>query len=62
MTPTRPSGRVRSNHAQIIAMGARVIGPELAKVIFHTFLTARFSGGPSAAKVERIVACENGEA
>ena len=48
----------KSNDAQIVTLGARVIGPELAKVIVHTFLAARFSGGPSAAKVERILACE----
>ncbi len=52
----------KSNDAQIATIGARVIGPELATVILHSFLAARFSGGPSAAKVERIVAYESGEA
>ena len=52
----------KSNDAQIVTLGARVIGPELAKVIVRSFLAARFSGGPSAAKVERIVAYESGEA
>ena len=52
----------KSNDAQIVTIGARVIGPELATVIVHSFLAARFSGGPSAAKVERIVAYESGEA
>ncbi len=51
-----------SNHVQIVTIGARVIGPELAKVIVRSFLAARFRGGPSAAKVERIVAYESGEA
>ena len=36
-----------------------MIGPELAKVIVRSFLAARFSGGPSAAKVEPIKAYEN---
>ncbi len=52
----------KSNDAQIVTLGARVIGSELAKVIVHSFLAARFSGGPSAAKVERILAYESGEA
>ena len=52
----------KSNDAQIVTIGARVIGPELATVIVHSFLAARFSGGHSAAKVERIVAYESGEA
>ena len=51
----------KSNDAQIVTLGARVIGPELAKTIIATFLSARFAGGPSAAKVERILAYENGQ-
>ena len=50
----------KSNDAQIITMGGRVIGPELAKTILHTFLL--FQGGASAPKVERIKAHENGAA
>ena len=49
-----------SNDAQIITMGARVIGPELAKTVLHTFLTSEYHGGRSAPKVERILAYENG--
>ena len=45
----------RSNNAQIIAMGARVIGPELAKAIVDTFLAASFDpAGPSAGNVAAI--------
>jgi ribose 5-phosphate isomerase B len=51
----------KSNDAQIVTLGARVIGPELAKSILNSFLAARFSGGPSAKKVERIKAYENEE-
>lgn len=44
----------RSNDAQIITIGARVVGPELAKAIVDTFLAAQFDGGRSAPKVQRI--------
>jgi RpiB/LacA/LacB family sugar-phosphate isomerase len=45
----------KSNDAQIITMGARVIGPELAKTIVDTWLAAQFDpNGPSAANVEAI--------
>jgi len=44
-----------SNNAQIIAMGARVIGPELAKSIVDTFLKAEFDpASHSAANVRAI--------
>ena len=45
----------KSNNAQIITMGARVIGPELAKAIVDTFLASAFDPkGASAANVEAI--------
>lgn len=45
----------KSNNAQIITMGARVIGPELAKAIVDTWLAAEFDPtGASAANVEAI--------
>jgi len=45
----------KSNNAQIITMGARVIGPELAKAIVDTWLASDFDpAGPSAANVEAI--------
>jgi D-erythrulose 4-phosphate isomerase len=45
----------KSNNAQIITMGARVIGPELAKAIADTWLASDFDPkGASAANVEAI--------
>ncbi len=45
----------KSNNAQIITMGARVIGPELAKAIVDTWLASAFDHkGPSAENVEAI--------
>jgi D-erythrulose 4-phosphate isomerase len=44
-----------SNNAQIITMGARVIGPELAKSVVDTWLASSFDPqGASAANVDAI--------
>lgn len=44
-----------SNNAQIITMGARVIGPEVAKMIADTWLTTKFDeNGSSAENVAAI--------
>jgi ribose-5-phosphate isomerase B len=48
----------KSNDAQIMCMGARVIGPELAKMLVKLWLTCDFAGGGSAPKVERITEVE----
>ncbi|MDE2949243.1 MAG: RpiB/LacA/LacB family sugar-phosphate isomerase [Chloroflexota bacterium] len=46
----------KSNNAQILTMGARVIGPELAKSIVQTWLVSEFDdSSPSAPKVQRMV-------
>ena len=40
----------KSNNAQIITLGARVVGPELAKAIVDSFLTSEFDPKGSSAK------------
>lgn len=44
----------KSNDAQILCMGARVIGIELAKQLVQIWLKCDFAGGGSTAKVEKI--------
>jgi ribose 5-phosphate isomerase B len=44
----------KSNNAQVLTMGARVIGPELAKMIVDAWMRSEFAGGGSARKVEKI--------
>lgn len=44
----------KSNNAQIMCMGERVIGIELAKYLVNIWLACDFAGGESAAKVDRI--------
>lgn len=44
----------KSNDAQIICFGERVIGPELAKNLLDIWLDSEFSGGGSTPKVNRI--------
>jgi ribose 5-phosphate isomerase B len=51
----------KSNNAQVITMGARVIGPELAKQIVDHWMASEFAGGGSARKVEKIVKIERGD-
>ena len=45
----------KSNDAQILTMGARVIGPELAKTVVDAWLASEFEGGGSAPKVQRMI-------
>ncbi len=48
----------KSNDAQIMCMGERVIGVELAKYLVDIWLKCDFAGGGSAPKVERIMEVE----
>lgn len=42
------------NNANVLAMGARTIGPEMAKKIVETFLDTEFMGGKHATRVEML--------
>lgn len=44
----------KSNNAQIMCIGERVIGVELAKYLVNVWLSSEFEGGGSAPKVHRI--------
>ena len=44
----------KSNNAQILTLGARVIGPESAKTVVHAWLESEFAGGASTRKVEKL--------
>lgn len=48
----------KSNNAQIMAMGARVVGSELAKQLVEIWMNSEFQGGGSTAKVDRIMEYE----
>jgi ribose 5-phosphate isomerase B len=49
----------KSNDAQVLTLGALVIGIELAKVIVDAWLKSEFAGGRSAPKVARMRELEN---
>lgn len=44
----------KSNNAQIMTLGARVVGSELALMLVDSWINAEFEAGRSAAKVDRI--------
>ena len=49
------------NDANIVAMGARTIGPVMAEEIVRTFLTTDFEGGRHSRRVEKIMKLDRGE-
>lgn len=49
----------RHNNANVIAMGGRVLGPELAKSILDAFMSAEFEGGRHQKRVDKIHALEH---
>jgi ribose 5-phosphate isomerase B len=50
-----------SNDTNVMTMGARVIGPELAKVLVREWLSLDFKPGSSSPKLERIKQIETME-
>jgi ribose 5-phosphate isomerase B len=48
----------KSNNAQILTMGARVVGAEVALAIVDAWVESEFEGGGSTSKVEELVAGE----
>ncbi len=49
------------NDANMLALGARVIGIELAKMIVEAWLDTPFEGGRHQTRVDMLTAIENGE-
>lgn len=49
---------ILSNNGNVLCMGARVIGPELAKKIVGEWITLEFKDGSSTPKVEAICQIE----
>ncbi|MBQ3108741.1 MAG: ribose 5-phosphate isomerase B [Clostridia bacterium] len=47
------------NNSNVLAMGARVIGIEMAKAIINAFLGTEFDGGRHENRVNKIIAYEN---
>lgn len=50
----------RHNNSNILTMGARVVGTDLAKMIARHWLTAEFEGGRHQRRIDMITAIENG--
>ncbi len=51
----------RHNNSNILTLGARVVGIDLAKMIATHWLTAEFEGGRHQRRVDLLTAIENGE-
>lgn len=49
------------NDTNMLALGARVIGVELAKMIVEAWLDTPFEGGRHQTRIDMITAVENGE-
>lgn len=48
----------RHNNANIVSIGARVIGIEMAKMIVNAFLTTEFEGGRHQRRVDQLMDIE----
>ena len=51
----------RHNNSNILTMGARVVGVDLAKMIARHWLEAEFEGGRHQRRIDQISAIERGE-
>jgi len=49
----------RHNDSNVLCMGARVIGPEMAKMTLDAWLNAQFEGGRHSTRVGMIAEMEN---
>ena len=49
------------NDANMLAIGARVIGVEIARMIVRAFLETPFEGGRHQRRVDMLTAIENGD-
>jgi ribose 5-phosphate isomerase B len=49
----------KSNNAQVLTMGARVIAPEAAEKVLEHWLSAEFEPGPSSPKVAKLQALDD---
>ncbi len=49
------------NNANVLCMGGRVLGTELAKEITNAWLDAKFSGGRHERRIEKIAKYESGK-
>lgn len=47
------------NNSNVLTMGGRTIGPELAKDIVKEFLAAEFEGGRHQTRVDKVMELEN---
>lgn len=45
----------KSNDAQVLTMGAKIIGPETAKKVVEAWINSEFEGGNSSRKVQKIM-------
>ena len=48
----------KSNNAQVLCLGAKVVGPEVATMLLDRWLESEFQGGDSARKVAKIDALD----
>jgi ribose 5-phosphate isomerase B len=52
----------KSNNAQVLCLGSRVVAPQVADLLVDHWLASEFQGGDSARKVSKIDALDAGKA